>query len=214
MRVDAFRKQAYAESSPPIPRVEHDVPLSRRKAAAARPGPGLRPRGAREIKSAGMTGAVWFKREELARLEPEISGASALASPPKSEPSDRHEGNSRPTMDAAHERRVRLLVARSRKIATFKKRMDQSKDWIAIRDIMDWWSRVPDNPEPVPARQAHTFRQLQDAFVNGEFNVGGKSWVLCLHPYPWCLWGRLTTHRLDIARASGKSGEMELLIEC
>jgi len=52
-----------------------------------------------------------------------------------------------------------------------------------LADVADWFSHEGGSIEPVERKRALAFDFLEKDFLAGEFEGGGRSHVLFLHPY-------------------------------
>jgi hypothetical protein len=85
------------------------------------------------------------------------------------------------------EKRQRELRARGRRqraqrIAFFAEEQRKSHDWINFNEIADWCARRESKFVPDEAARLGAYDLLRDDLLNGEFEAGGESHVLFLHP--------------------------------
>ena len=78
---------------------------------------------------------------------------------------------------------ARQRTFRANQIARFTACQRRKRGWMSLADVADWSSREDGSIEPVERKRALAFDLLEKDFLVGEFEEGGRSCVLFLHPY-------------------------------
>ena len=96
--------------------------------------------------------------------------------------------------------RNRAFSSRQNRMTAIREKQRRSRDWISLNDIADWCARESGGIIPDEARRVHTFAELRNSIMLGDFEVSGRDRVLLLNPY--ILHARLTRGRLAEAEES------------